>query len=122
MNYITNLLVYIRDNLKISITGSCAIGLKHKIKLHYNKVNLVVNGSSKQIILCIPEGNPYIIDERFNSNFNNIYQVGTTFTNTLRGGVILESVAASAAVGSSTEIAIVMSLPLVMFFIGAFIM
>lgn len=64
MNYITDLLVYIRDNFKISITGSCAIGLKHKIKLHYNEVN-PINNKSKSISLCIPDSNPYIVEERY---------------------------------------------------------
>jgi hypothetical protein len=121
MDYITDLLVYIRDNLKISITGSCAISQKHKIKLHYNEINPISN-ISKPISLCIPEGNPYIVEHRYKpSNNLSSFPVGEIIALTTKsqsGGVILESISASAAVGSSTGIAMVLGLPLVMFFIG----
>ena len=120
MNYITDLLVYIRDNLKISITGSCVISLKHKIKLHYYEVN-PVNGKSKPISLCIPEDNPYIVEKRYKPNNNlSSFSVGQNIPllkNTQNGGVILESVAASAAVGSPTAMAIVMTVPILMIYI-----
>jgi len=119
MDYITKLLVYIRDNLKISITGSCAIGLKHKIKLHYNEIN-PISSISKPISLCIPEGNPYIFEQSYNNNLSS-FSVGQIIAlpiNSQNGGVILESIAASAAVGSPTGIALVIGLPMLMFFLA----
>ena len=122
-------MVYIRDNLKY-LNGSCAISLKHKIQLHYNEVN-PINSKSKSISLCIPKDNQYIFEERYQqknneeryqqkNNFN--FTVGTIFINTpiintQRGGVILP-VAASAAVGSPTAIAIIMTIPILMIYIG----
>ena len=108
-----------RDNLKISITGSCAIGLKHKIKLHYNEIN-PISSISKPISLCIPEGNPYIFEQSYNNNLSS-FSVGQIIAlpiNSQNGGVILESIAASAAVGSPTGIALVIGLPMLMFFLA----
>ena len=129
MNYIADLLVFIEDHLKISITGSCAISLKHKIKLHYNEVN-PINSKSKSISLCIPKIINIFLkryqqknnEERYQQKNNFNFTVGTIFINTpiintQRGGVILP-VAASAAVGSPTAIAIIMTIPILMIYIG----
>ena len=65
IEYLTELLLYFKKNLTISLTGSCSLSTSRKVTLHCNKRDIFGN----VIKLCIPV-NKYIVEKSSNKNIN----------------------------------------------------